>query len=164
MEEDILSPEILAGIEPCHEFEHLTRVAEVQVIYRPNIPPGDRPTAKDMKEATRLMRPFFEPFIYHHEETWVMLLDNALHVLGVSRVAAGGLTSTMVDVRVLFQHVLKSNATGIILFHNHPSGNLRPSEADRRLSKRVQEICNLLDVSFLDHLILSGEESVSATG
>ena len=161
MEEEILSPETFAGIEPCYEFDSLTRVSEVKIVYRPIIQPEERPTATSQEEATKLMRPFFEPFIYHHEEAWVMLLNNAARVLGVSRICSGGLNSTMVDIKVLFQHVIKSNATAIILFHNHPSGNPRPSAIDKQLTTRVNEACKLLEVQFLDHVIIFGEGTFS---
>ena len=74
---------------------------------------------------------------------------------GIYEVSKGGITGTLVDLRILFAVVLKSLSTAIILLHNHPSGTLKPSEADRQLTQKIIKAGELLDVKVLDHLIIT---------
>ena len=78
-------------------------------------------------------------------------------MIAYNTVSEGGLTETSVDVRLILQGALLTNATQIILAHNHPSGNLKPSSQDDMLTKRVQKACEIMRVGFTDHLILSPE-------
>lgn len=89
------------------------------------------------------------------EEFYVMGLNAANHVLGIYHVASGGLDSCHVDARVLFQIALGCKAKSLILAHNHPSGNLLPSDSDKQLTKRFKAIGDLLGIKILDHLILT---------
>jgi DNA repair protein RadC len=90
-----------------------------------------------------------------HETFKIMLLNNANKVKGIYEVSQGGITGTLVDVRILFAVLLKSLTTAVILIHNHPSGTLRPSEADRSLTKKIKQVGDLLDIKVFDHLILA---------
>jgi DNA repair protein RadC len=83
-----------------------------------------------------------------------MLLNNSNKVKGIFEVSTGGITGTLVDVRILFAVILKSLSTSIILAHNHPSGNLKPSEADKQLTQKIKNAGGFLDVKLLDHLII----------
>lgn len=85
----------------------------------------------------------------------MLLLNNSNKVKGVYELSKGGITGTLVDMRILFATVLKSLSVGIILVHNHPSGKLQASEADIRLTKRIQKAAKLLDITVLDHLIIT---------
>lgn len=69
-------------------------------------------------------------------------------------VSKGGISGTLTDVRLIFQGALKTNASGIIVCHNHPSGNAYPSESDRKITQKIKEAGNLLDIQLLDHLII----------
>ena len=89
-----------------------------------------------------------------HEEFWVMLLDQAAHVIDIKQISKGGLTSTPVDARIILQEALLHSATGIILCHNHPSGSLTPSKADVLLTRELQKAAALLDIKVHDHIIL----------
>ena len=84
-----------------------------------------------------------------------MLLNNANRVKGIFEVSTGGITGTLVDLRILFAVVLKSLSCSVILSHNHPSGTLKPSEADKRLTEKIKKAGELLDIKILDHLILT---------
>jgi DNA repair protein RadC len=84
----------------------------------------------------------------------VMLLNNSNKVKGIFEVSTGGITGTLVDVRILFAVILKSLTTSIILAHNHPSGNLKPSEADKQLTNKIKNAGEFLDIKLLDHLII----------
>ena len=90
-----------------------------------------------------------------HETFKVLLLNNANKVKGVYQVSSGGLTGTLVDIRLLFAVILKSLSTTIILAHNHPAGTLSPSEGDIQLTKRIKKAGRLFDIRVLDHLIIS---------
>ncbi|MDO6761582.1 JAB domain-containing protein [Tamlana sp. 2_MG-2023] len=84
----------------------------------------------------------------------ILLLNNSNMVKGVYELSTGGLTGTFVDVRILFGIVLKSLSTGVILAHNHPSGKLIPSEADKQITTKIKQGALLLDIKVLDHLII----------
>lgn len=88
-----------------------------------------------------------------------MLLNNANKIIGYTTISEGGLTSTIVDVRMILQTALVSNATSIILTHNHPSGNPRPSGQDDSLTKKTKSACELMDIRLLDHIIVTPYDS-----
>ena len=91
------------------------------------------------------------------EEFMVLCLNRANRVLGYARISSGGISGTIADPKIIFQVALKSNASSIILAHNHPSGNKQPSEADIRLTRKMKDAGVLLDLPVLDHLILTSE-------
>lgn len=90
-----------------------------------------------------------------HETFKVLLLNNANKVKGVYQASAGGITGTLVDIRILFAVILKSLSVAVVLAHNHPAGTLSPSEADIQLTKKIQKAAKLFDIRILDHLIIS---------
>jgi DNA repair protein RadC len=90
-----------------------------------------------------------------HEEFWVLYLNNANKVIAKNQLSKGGMTGTVVDVRIIFKSALESGAVGILLCHNHPSGNLKPSEADIEITKKVKTAGKSLDINVLDHLIIT---------
>ena len=90
-----------------------------------------------------------------------MLLNRANKILGIFTVSTGGVAGTVADPKVTFATALKGNASSIILAYNHPSGNLKPSEADRQLTNKLSQAGKLLDISVLDHLIITAEEYFS---
>jgi DNA repair protein RadC len=90
-----------------------------------------------------------------------LLLNRANKVLGVMNVSDGGISCTAVDTRLIMQSVILSNATQIIIAHNHPSGNLQPSAEDTYITKRVKKACEILNVELLDHLIITSENYYS---
>ena len=92
-----------------------------------------------------------------HEEFWVILLDNSNHILKTSQVSKGGITKTIVDVRVLLKEALSMNATALIVCHNHPSENLLPSQADKDVTRKISSAAKTIDITLIDHVILSGE-------
>lgn len=90
-----------------------------------------------------------------HEEFWVLYLNNSNKILFKNQLSLGGITGTLVDVRLVFKKALELGAVGIILCHNHPSGNLRPSSADKDLTKKIQLAGKTLDIKVLDHLLIT---------
>jgi DNA repair protein RadC len=113
----------------------------------------ERPQITSSKDAFQLMAPIYADL--NHEEFWIILLNTANRVIGKHKLSKGGRAGTVVDVKILFEEVLSYKATSVILTHNHPSGNLRPSDQDRVLTKRISEAGKLLDIKILDHLIFS---------
>jgi DNA repair protein RadC len=95
------------------------------------------------------------------EEFWILLLNRRNAVLGCERISIGGMTATVVDAKVVFSKTLSYKATSLILSHNHPSGQMRPSEKDIRLTKKLKQAGSLLDIAVLDHLIICGKEFFS---
>lgn len=89
-----------------------------------------------------------------YETFKIVLLNNSNKVKGICQLSTGGITGTLVDVRILFGIVLKSLSVGVILAHNHPSGNLKPSEADKNLTEKIKKAAAFFDVKILDHLII----------
>ena len=106
-----------------------------------------------------IRRVYDEDTIGYKETFKVLLLNNANKIIGYSTISEGGLNSTLVDVRVVMQTALVSNAISIILTHNHPSGNLQPSINDDNLTKKIKSACELLDIRLLDHIIVTPYDS-----
>ncbi|SDB66514.1 DNA repair protein RadC [Flavobacteriaceae bacterium MAR_2010_188] len=96
-----------------------------------------------------------------HEEFWIVYLNNSNKVIQSSQLSKGGITGTLVDVRLVMKTAIQLNATGIILAHNHPSGALTPSEADKQITKKLKIAGENLDIKILDHLIVTDKEYYS---
>jgi DNA repair protein RadC len=90
-----------------------------------------------------------------HEQFWILMLDRANNVIKKVQLSAGGVSGTVVDQKILFKGALECLASGIILVHNHPSGNLKPSEQDLRLTKKIQSAGVILDIPVIDHVIFT---------
>jgi DNA repair protein RadC len=108
------------------------------------------------KDVYTLMKPILADKSY--EEFWIVYLNNANKVLAKQLSSRGGITATIVDVRLLFKRALELSAVGIIVCHNHPSGNIHPSASDRKLTEKIKQAGKSLDIQLLDHLII-GEKS-----
>jgi DNA repair protein RadC len=92
--------------------------------------------------------------IEHIEEFKLLLMNRSNSVLGILPVSKGGISGTVTDIRLIYQAAIKANASGIIVCHNHPSGNLNPSESDSKLTQKIKEAGLLMDIQLLDHLII----------
>lgn len=136
------------------------KVAEVQLIYKTNVKACDRPKVESSYDAFNI---FWEHYdhetIEHVESCYLLILNRANKVLGCAKLSTGGVSSCIMDVKVIFQHALKANASGIIICHNHPSGNLRPSDADVQVTRKIKEAGKLLDIELLDSLIITPERT-----
>ena len=100
---------------------------------------------------------FMQPIIGElpHEEFWILYLNNSNKIIKSVQLSKGGITGTVVDVRLAFKEALQLGAVGIILVHNHPSGTLKPSQADIQLTKKLKTAGESLDIKVLDHLIIT---------
>jgi DNA repair protein RadC len=90
-----------------------------------------------------------------HEEFWIIYLNNSNKVVSKSQLSKGGITGTLVDVRLVFKNAIEIGAVSIILIHNHPSGALQPSEADKQITRKLKLAGESLDIKILDHLIVT---------
>ncbi|MDT7824241.1 DNA repair protein RadC [Xanthomonas hortorum pv. vitians] len=96
-----------------------------------------------------------------HEVFGVVFLDNQHHIISTEHLFTGTVDGCEVHSRVVAKRALELNAAAVILFHNHPSGNPEPSEADRKVTKRLEQALGLLDIRLLDHLVIGGQKNVS---
>ncbi|MFV0290058.1 MAG: RadC family protein [Mangrovibacterium sp.] len=95
------------------------------------------------------------------EEFWVAILSQSNKVLGKQQISSGGISGTVVDVRIILKYAIENMATGIVLCHNHPSGNLIPSDADKHLTQKIVQAANHLDIRVLDHIIIAHQKYFS---
>ncbi len=105
-------------------------------------------------DAFRMLQPSFADL--NIEEFWVLFLNRANKVIGKNKISEGGVSATVVDPKVIFHHALSHFATGIILAHNHPSGNLVPSEQDISITQKIAISAKSLEINLFDHLIIAG--------
>ncbi len=105
--------------------------------------------------SSRLAYDYMKPYMMDlaHEEFWVMILSQSCEVIRLEKISSGGVTGTIADPKIIFKLALEHLSPNIILCHNHPSGNLNPSEADLRLTKKLVEAGKLLDISVSEHII-----------
>ena len=97
----------------------------------------------------------------YRESFFALYLDQANKVLGIKKISECGISSTLVDVRIIMQAALLCNASGIIVSHNHPSGNLKPSSADIKMTAKIKDAAKTLDISLLDHVVLTSDSHFS---
>jgi DNA repair protein RadC len=136
------------------------KVAEIEVSYKPTI--GRKPMIKSSYDAYTELKAFYpDETIELQEQFVVMYLNRATRVLGIYPSSKGGITGTSVDIRLILSVALKTAATSIIISHNHPSGNLYPSIADKELTQKIKNAAKLLDITLLDHIIITKEDFLS---
>ena len=132
------------------------RVAEIQISYRPAFKAAEQPQITSSDEAYQiLLEHWDEGRLEFLDEFKVVLLNRRSRVLGVVNISQGGLSGTIADPKVIFAVALKACASSVILAHNHPSGELSPSEADLVLTKRLVAGGDILGITVHDHLIVS---------
>lgn len=134
----------------------LSRVSEVEVTYRPKFKASERPKISTSEQAYRLfLNQWNLDKIQFQEEFKIMLLNRRNNVLGIADISMGGVSGTFVDPKVIFAIALKANASSIVLCHNHPSGNLKLSDADIRITKQLKQAGQLLELPIYDHLVIT---------
>ena len=141
--------------------EQISKAAEIKVVYKTKVKASDRPVITCSQNAVEVLRPFYEDYMELKEAFHVIYLNRANRVIAVIRISEGSTTATTVDAKHIMQPAILLNATGMILCHNHPSGNLKPSEADNHLTKTMKDICKMFDIQLLDHVILTPESFYS---
>lgn len=140
----------------------LNQVSEIQLTYNPVVKPSQRPKIGQSIDAYNLLLNNWDlgkiDFI---EQFKIMLLNRANKVLGIVDVSTGGVAGTVADPKVIFSAALKANASVIILSHNHPSGNLKPSQADLDLTRKLIAAGTYLDINVIEHIIITSEGYLS---
>ncbi len=105
------------------------------------------------RDAANYLRP--EIGDLSHEEFWVIFLNRQNKVMDKQRLSQGGMTGTVIDVRMVLKQALEKHATSLIFCHNHPSGNLEPSDADKKITRQLKEAAALMEIPVIDHLIVT---------
>lgn len=134
----------------------------LSVKYSEDVKQSEMIKIKSSLEASEVLRKCFNQDTFFMQEQFIILmLNQSSKVLGYYPLSTGGLTATVVDLRLIFSTAIKTFATGIIISHNHPSGNLTPSEADKNITKKIKAAGELLDIKLIDHIILTDEQYFS---
>ena len=137
--------------------------SEKHVSYKPGLT-SSTTTINNSQNAYEILKSLFPADTISLQEQFVVLyLNRANRVIGSYQLSKGGITGTIADVRLILSVALKTLASGLILAHNHPSGNLKPSEADIQLTQKVKDAAKLMDIEVLDHMILSSNGYFSFT-
>lgn len=137
-------------------------VEEIQLVYKSKIKASQRPQINSSRDAyTLLIQLWEEGQLEFVEQFKILLLNRANKVLSLFNVSTGGVTGTVADPKIIFTAALKRNACALILTHNHPSGNLKPSRADEELTQKIKKGGELLDIKVMDHLIVTTESYYS---
>jgi DNA repair protein RadC len=124
----------------CSKTITLNQIAEIQLSYKTTVKASLRPKIASSRDAYEILKDLWDPGrIEFLEQFKVMLLNRANRVLGVLEVSSGSSTGTVVDPKLVFVAAIKANACGIIIAHNHPSGNLTPSQSDIDLTRKIKE-------------------------
>lgn len=130
----------------------------------PRVPAADRPIIKSSRDAYNILKPLYPAEQMEHVEFFYAVYTNiAARVIGYEMLSKGGLTGTLIDVRVVIQYALLCNATSILVSHNHPSGNMFPSDADRNFTKKLRDACDIMDMTLTDHIIVTNDGYYSFT-
>jgi len=155
-----LSPKQLMKFKGIGEAKAITIAAALEI--------GRRRRAEDAKKVNRITGSDVAFELLHpllgelpHEEFWIVYLNNSNSVLFKEQLSKGGITGTLVDVRLVMRKAMEYGAVGLVLAHNHPSGTLKPSASDRQLTEKLKAAAEVLDVKILDHLIITQNSYLS---
>ena len=142
-------------MEQLMNLSALNMVSEVELVYKNKVKPSERPLIKSVKECYHLLlQTWDQNKIEFVEQFKVVLMNRAQRFLGICELSTVGVTGIVADLKLVFTAALKANACNIILSHNHPSGNLKPSRADEELTKKIATSRLYLDIRVIDHIIV----------
>ena len=109
------------------------------------------------QSASDFIKQFYTDDIEIFESAFLLLLNNSNKTIGYAKISQGGISGTVIDVRLVAKYAIESLATGVILAHNHPSGKLKPSNSDKTVTEKIKNGLAILDITLLDHLIITKE-------
>lgn len=139
-----------------------SKIPQVSLKYSVNVPVNDLVKVSDSKDVQELLRASWDnDIIEHHEQFKIMLLNRANKVLGIIVLSEGGTNGTVVDIKILCQYAILSHCSSIVIAHSHPSGNIKPSDADIAITAKIKSALQLFDISLLDALIITTESYYS---
>jgi DNA repair protein RadC len=145
------------GIGPARA---VTIAAALELGRRRNI--ADMPDPNHIRcsqDVAKIFQPLLSDLV--HEEFWILFLNRSNRVIERMKLSQGGISGTVTDVRIIMKKAVEYLASGIIVCHNHPSGNLNPSDADTRITQKIKDAGNLMDIQLLDHVIISDKNYYS---
>ncbi len=139
-----------------NQFESNLELAEIKVSYQSK--QKSKVKVSNSKEVFDILYPLYDKeIIEYKEQFFLLLLNRANTVMGWVLISCGGTTGTVVDPKIVFAIALKTNASGIVLSHNHPSSGLKPSEMDMRITKSIAEAAKFFNIILLDHIIVASD-------
>ena len=145
-------------MDPKESHPILYQVDEVELTYRSKVKSSERPLISSSGDAYLILKQVWDSGkIDFVEEFKVLLLNRANRVIGVANISTGGVSGTVADPKIIYVAALKANSSSIIISHNHPSGQLKPSRSDEELTQKIKKAGSFLDILVLDHLILTNE-------
>ncbi|RKD86416.1 JAB domain-containing protein [Mangrovibacterium diazotrophicum] len=137
-----------------------SKIAEIKISYSHRVDPKQQLQITSSGDVYSAVVDGW-PDLDYRESFAVLYLSRANRLLGLNWISQGGCAGTVVDVKIVLQGALKANASAIICVHNHPSANLKSSQEDRKITSKLKEACKVIDILFLDHLIISSFEYYS---
>lgn len=141
-----------------NEFSGMDKSSRSRIGYKTKVKASERPKINSVKDCYQLLKELWnQNTIEMQEEFKVMLLNRGNKVIGVYEASSGGLTGTVADPRLILAVAIKSLAVSIILSHNHPSGNLKPSRADEEMTQKIKVAASYHDIRVIDHIIITSE-------
>lgn len=156
----LLSIQELQKVKGIGDARAITICAAMELGRRRQVSEGmERKKVSRSADAVTILMPLLQDL--NHEVFCVLYMNQASKVLRHELISSGGMTATVVDIRMILKNCLLYNANQIIIAHNHPSGNTRPSEADKNLTTRLKESAALMDIKLLDHVIIAGHDYLS---
>lgn len=142
---------------------NITRVSEISLTYRSKVAAKDRPKISSSQDAYELLHTTWDKDkIELQEQFIILLLSQSNRVLGKVLLSSGTTSGTTIDLKFIIVAAAKANAQGLILSHNHPSGNTNPSQADRDLTAKIKAACQLISVTLLDHVIVTPHDGYTS--
>lgn len=149
-----------------HNFNGIGEAKAITIIAALEL--GKRRKLSDSEKQQRILLSkdvynIFQPILgdLRHEESWVLLMNSSNKILKKILASKGGITGTVIDIRLIIKEAIENLATNIVLVHNHPSGSTKPSEEDNIVTKKLKDACNLLDIYLMDHVIICDEDYYS---
>lgn len=149
-----LTVEDLMTLKGIGEAKAITIIAALELGRRRKL--ADIMEKKKISESKDVFE-FFQPVLADlpYEEFWILLLNRSNKIIEKFKISQGGISGTVIDVRMILKNAIEKLASSIILCHNHPSGNLQPSEADKKITTKLQDAARIMDMQVLDHLIIT---------
>jgi DNA repair protein RadC len=136
------------------KVDYLT-IPEITVSFRDSVKTSERFRLSHPSDAAKILSEAYKDCMQHHEEVNVLYLNNSNRVMGILNVAKGGIDKVVVDIRIILQTALKVSASAILLSHNHPSSDIKPSNEDLALTQKVKTGCEAIGIKLIDHVIIT---------
>ncbi len=134
----------------------VTILATMELAVRKGNNTAETPQVKNSEDAFKIFAPYLSNLA--HEEFWIALLDNSNKLIATKKLSMGGTKGTTIDKKILLKLAVEHLASGLIIAHNHPSGMPKPSQEDRNITQAIKELCQLLDIQLIDHIIICNKD------